>query len=116
MRRFFWKNPKKKKTEFKLTAVDRYNNIVEVWVHECKECSELVPKVGNCPNCGTAYAHTKTVEDFKTGFLHYIYECSGCPEEERRAQKVIKFTEVVDESRLNIRKNLADDFLKSGGY
>jgi hypothetical protein len=34
--------------------------------------------------------------------------------EERKARKVIKFTDIVDESRLNIRKNLADDFLKSG--
>ncbi len=107
---------KKKKTEYKLTAVDRFNHIIEVHVHECQDCRELVPKVGNCPSCGTPYTHTKTVEDFKTGFLHYIYECSGCPVEERKAQKVIKFTEVVDESRLNVRKNLADDFLKSGGY
>ncbi|VVB89441.1 Uncharacterised protein [uncultured archaeon] len=45
-----------------------------------------------------------------------IYECSGCPEEERKARKAIKFTDIVDESRLNIRKNLADDSLKSGGY
>ncbi len=108
--------PRKKKTEFKLTAVDRNNKIVDVVVHECIDCSELIPKVGNCPSCGTAYVHKKTVEDFKTGFLYYIYECSGCPPEERKAQKVIKFTEVVDESRLNLRKNLADDFLKSGGY
>ncbi|MCZ7357591.1 MAG: hypothetical protein O8C66_12185 [Candidatus Methanoperedens sp.] len=108
--------PKKKKTEFKLTAVDRFNKVIDVMVHECQDCRELVPNVGNCPNCGMAYTHVKTVEDFKTGFLHYIYECSGCPAEERKAQKVIKFTDVVDESRLNIRKNLADDFLKSGGY
>jgi len=37
------------------------------------------------------------------------------PEEERKARKVIKFTDVVDDSRLNIRKNLVDDFLKSAG-
>ena len=106
---------KKKKTEFKHTAVDSFNNIMEVMVHECKECSELIPKVGNCPQCGMAYNHIKTVEDFKTGYLHYIYECA-CPEEQRKAQKVLKFTEVVDETRLNVRKNLVDDFLKSGGY
>lgn len=107
---------KNKKNEFKLTAVDRYNNVMEIFVHECPECNELVPKVGNCPTCGTSYTHTRTVEDFKTGFLHFIYECSGCPEEERKAQKAIKFTEVVDENKLNVRKNLVDDFLKSGGY
>ncbi len=112
----YLEEPKKKKTEFKLTAVDRYNKVIEVIVHECLDCRELVPKVGDCPQCGTAYKHTRTVEDFKTGFLHYIFECNGCPAEERKAQKIIKFTEVVDESRLNIRKNLADDFLKSGGY
>jgi hypothetical protein len=105
-----------KKTEFKLTAIDRNNNIQEVWVYECQDCCELVPKVGSCPACGTPYNHLNTFEDFRTGFLHYIYECSGCPEDQRKAQKVIKFTEVVDESRLNIRKSLADDFLKSGGY
>ncbi|HLB72001.1 MAG: hypothetical protein OIN88_05560 [Candidatus Methanoperedens sp.] len=105
----------KKKTEFRLTAVDRYDNVMQIFVHECPECSELVPKVGKCPSCGTAYAHKKTIEDFKTGYLHYIYECS-CPGEMRKAQKVIKFTEVVDEARLNVRKNLVDDFLKSGGY
>ncbi len=106
----------KKKNEFRLTAVDRFNNVQNVLVHECPDCRELVPKVGDCPRCGTAYHHIRTVEDFKTGFLHYVYECSGCPEEERKAQKIIKFTEIVDEKRLNVRKNLVDDFLKSGGY
>jgi len=105
-----------KKKEFKLTAVDRYNNVIEVLVHECLDCKELVPVVGNCPQCGEPYNHIRTVEDFKTGFLHYIYECSGCPVEERRAQKVIKLTEIVDEKRLSVRQNLVDDFLKSGGY
>ncbi len=36
--------------------------------------------------------------------------------ESGKAQKILKITEVVDESRINIRKNLADDLLKSGGY
>jgi hypothetical protein len=107
---------KKKKTQFRLTAIDRYNNVMQVLVHECPECSELVPMVGECQRCGTSYAHVNTVEDFTTGFLHYIYECSGCPEEEKKARKVVKFTEVVDETRLNVKKNLVDDFLKSGGY
>lgn len=105
----------KKKKEFKLTALNTDNNIVEITVHECPLCKELVPRVENCPRCGAAYTHLNTFENFKTGYLHYIYECC-CPPEERKAQKVLKITEVVDESRLNIRKNLADDFLKSGGY
>ena len=106
--------PKKKK-EFKITALNKDNNIVEIVVHECLHCSELIPKVENCPNCGAPYIHQNTIENFRTGYLHYIYEC-GCPPEQRRAQKILKITEVVDESRINIRKNLADDFLKSGGY
>lgn len=105
-----------KKPEYKLTALNTSNNIVEVMVQECDHCKELVPKVEDCPSCGTAYNHLDTVENLKTGFLHYVYECSGCPENERKAQKVLKITEVVDDTRLNIRKNLADDFLKSGGY
>ncbi len=106
--------PKKKK-EFKLTALNTQNDIVEIIVEECQHCRELVPRVGNCPKCGAQYSHLNTVENFQTGYLHYIYECA-CPAEERKAQKILKITEVVDESRLNIRKNLADDFLKSGGY
>ena len=106
--------PKKKK-EFKMTALNTDNNIVDVTVHECAHCSELIPKVGNCPDCGSAYTHLNTVENFETGYMHYIYEC-GCPPAQRKAQKILKITEVVDESRINIRKNLVDDFLKSGGY
>ncbi len=110
----FLDEPKKKK-EFKLTALNTDNDIVEITVHECPVCRELIPKVENCPTCNTPYTHLNTVENFKTGYLHYIYEC-GCPAHERKAQKILKITEVVDESRINIRKNLADDFLKSGGY
>lgn len=107
--------PEKKK-EYRLTALTTDNTIIEVVVHECEHCHELIPNVGECSQCGTPYNHLKTIEDFKTGFLHYIYECTGCPEEERKAKKIIKLTEVVDESRLNIKKDLADSFLKSGGY
>ncbi|MCZ7393433.1 MAG: hypothetical protein ABOK23_08445 [Candidatus Methanoperedens sp.] len=110
----FLDEPKKKK-EFKLTALNTDNKIVEIMVHECPLCSELIPEVGICHACNTPYTHLNTVENFKTGYLHYIYECA-CPPEQRRAQKILKITEVVDDSRLNIRKNLADDFLKSGGY
>jgi len=102
--------------EYKLTVLNARNDLIDIVVHECEHCHELIPKVGDCPECGTAYNHLKTVENFKTGFLHYIYECSGCPEDKRKAQKTIKLIDVVDENRLNIRKNLADDFLKSGGY
>ena len=95
-----------KKIEYKLTALNTQNHLIDIIVHECQHCHELVPKVGNCPLCGTAYNHLQTIENFQTGFLHYIYECSGCPEDRRKAQKVIKPTEVVDDDRLNLRKNL----------
>jgi len=53
-------------------------------------------------------------------FLHYIFECSGCPEGERTARKVIIFREDVEKhtesSKQSRRKELADDFLRSGGY
>jgi len=65
-------------------------------------CNQLIPYVGDC-------------KDVKTGFLHYIFECSGCHEGERTAQKTIKFkheeekvTECSKQSRCN---ELADDFL-----
>jgi hypothetical protein len=45
-----------------------------------------------------------------------VVDIETFPEEGRKARKAIKFTDIVDESRLNIRKNLADDFLKSGWY
>lgn len=106
--------PKKKK-DFKITAFNTDNTLVEITLYECPLCKELVPVVGSCPACNTPYTHFDTVENFKTGYLHYIYECA-CSPEQRRAQKILKITEVVDDSRVNIRKNLADDFLKSGGY
>ncbi|HUV81674.1 MAG TPA: hypothetical protein VMW53_01160 [archaeon] len=52
--------------------------------------------------------------------MHYIFECSGCPEGERTARKVIIFREDVEKhtesSKQSRRKELADDFLRSGGY
>ncbi len=68
----------KKNTEFKLTALDSANNVVEIVVYECLTCGELVPKVGNCPQCGTAYDHLRTIENFRTGFFnwsepHFVY-------------------------------------------
>ena len=105
-----------KRPEYKVSALNTKNNLVEVTIHECLHCRELIPKVDDCPNCGTAYNHMDTVENFETGFLHYIYECSGCPDDERSAQKILKLTEEVTDKRLDMRKNLADDFLRSGGY
>ncbi|MBE0522880.1 MAG: hypothetical protein IBX40_00860 [Methanosarcinales archaeon] len=54
--------------------------------------------------------------------LNYVRkkECSGCPEGERTARKVIKFKgdveKLTESSKESRRKELADDFLRSGGY
>ncbi|NIA03189.1 MAG: hypothetical protein GWP12_01420 [Nitrospirae bacterium] len=58
--------------------------------------------------------HLKTVEDFKTGFLHYIFECSGCPEAKRTARKILKLTADEEKDYESRRIELADDFLRSG--
>lgn len=109
-----------KKKERTFTVLDSKKNKVEIPFHECDHCSQLIPIVGDCKDCGTSYKHLKTVEDFRTGFLHYIFECSGCPEGERTARKVINFKEDVEKlaesSKESRRKELADDFLRSGGY
>lgn len=102
-------------------VLDSNKNMVEISFIECQHCNQMIPDVGMCRDCGTPYNHLKTVEDFKTGFLHYIFECSGCPEGNRTARKIIKFPEIVDEkseekSKESRRKQLADDFLRSGGY
>ena len=109
------KRPELKK-ENKLKVLDSNNVIVEIPIHECQHCMQMIPTVGDCPECGDAYTHLTTVENFKTGCLHYIYECSGCPENERRAQKIIKITDDFQESKSNRAKELAHEFLKSGGY
>jgi len=41
--------------------------------------NEIVPIVGICSDCNTEYEHKNTVENPETGFIHFIYECSGCP-------------------------------------
>jgi hypothetical protein len=109
-----------RKQECNLTVLDSRNNKVEIPFFECNHCDQLIPDVGECGACGTAYKHLKTVEDFKTGFLHYIFECSGCPEDERTARKMLKFKgeeeKNPESSKESRRKELADDFLRSGGY
>lgn len=110
-----------KKQIRKLTVLDSKNTRVEIPFYECNHCNELIPDVGDCRDCGTSYDHQKTVDNFNTGFLHYIYECSGCPEDQRTAQKIIKFPHGIEEkaiksSKESRRKELADDFLRSGGY
>jgi len=102
--------------EFKITALNKDNEPIEVVIQECPHCKESIPKVGNCPECNTPLKHLITVENFNTGYTHFVYECAGCPPKERRTQKIIKMIDVVDEARINLRKNLADEFLKSGGY
>ncbi len=57
---------------------------------------------------------TALVENFQTDYCTIFMNAPAFPG--RKAQKILKITEVVDESGINIRKNLADDFLKSGGY
>jgi hypothetical protein len=108
-----------KKRECNLTVLDSKKNKVEIPFFECNHCDQLIPDVGECGDCGTPYKHLKTVEDFETGFLHYIFECSGCPEGERTARKILKFKEEEknnESSKESRRKELADDFLRSGGY
>ncbi|HIH44537.1 MAG TPA: hypothetical protein HA257_05525 [Candidatus Methanoperedenaceae archaeon] len=102
--------------EFRISAINIRNEPIEVLIHSCPHCSEAIPKIGECPECMTQFVHMDTFEDFKTGFIHYIYECNGCPPDRRKARKVIKATGIIDESRLSIKKDLADSFLKSGGY
>jgi hypothetical protein len=79
--------------EYKLSAINTKNEVIDVVVCKCNHCNENVPKVGICPDCHTPYEHTKTVENHETGFIHFIYECGGCPVEKRKAQKIIKINE-----------------------
>ncbi|KCZ70370.1 hypothetical protein ANME2D_03285 [Candidatus Methanoperedens nitroreducens] len=79
--------------EYKLSAINTKNEVIDVVVCRCQHCNENVPKVGTCPDCSTTYEHKKTVENPETGFIHFIYECSGCPPDKRKAQKIIKISE-----------------------
>lgn len=70
----------------------------EVECHTCKHCGEVIPVVGLCAECHTPYQHWKTIEIMKgdgvkeeeIGFLYFLFKCSGCNENEQKAQKVLK--------------------------
>src|SRR3989337_3747767 len=94
--------------EYKLSAINTRNEAIEVVVCKCHHCNENVPKVGVCPDCKTEYAHVKTVENPETGFIHFVYECSGCPPEKRKAQKIIK---IDDGNNRRSRDELIKNFL-----
>ncbi len=79
--------------EYKISAINTKNEVIDVVVCKCQHCNENVPKVGTCPDCNTEYMHTKTVENPETGFIHFIYECAGCPPGKRKAQKIIKIND-----------------------
>lgn len=63
---------------------------VKVECIECTHCKEIIPKVGTCADCQTQYEHWKTIEEEETGFLHFIYRCSGCIGDAQKAQKILK--------------------------
>ncbi len=94
--------------EYTVSAVNTSNEVMDVVVCKCGHCSEIVPKVGLCPDCNTVYMHTKTVENPETGFIHFIYECSGCPPAKRKAQKIIRINDGNGSS-----KNAKDSLIKS---
>lgn len=79
--------------EYIVSAINIKNEAIDVKICKCGHCNEMVPKVGRCSECNTEYIHVNTVENPETGFMHFIYECSGCPPSRRRAQKVIKINE-----------------------
>jgi len=96
-----------KSDEYKLSAVNANNDVIEVVVCKCQHCNEIVPKVGTCPDCHTAYEHKNTVENPETGFIHFIFECSGCPPAKRKAQKIFKISDGSN------NKKSRDDMIKS---
>lgn len=93
--------------EYKLSAINTKNEVVDVVVCKCKHCNEIVPKVGICKDCNTEYEHKNTVENPETGYIHFIYECSGCSPAKRRAQKIIKINDGSD------NKKSREDLIKS---
>lgn len=94
-------------TEYTISAINARKEMIDVVVRKCPHCNENVPKVEDCPDCKTEYTHTKTVENPDTGFIHFIYECSGCPPDKRRAQKILKINDG------NGTKNTRDDLIKN---
>jgi len=95
-----------KNEEYKISAINTRNEYISVLVWKCPHCNELVPKVGICNDCKTEYVHKSTFENHETGYIHYLYECSGCPPDKRKAQKVIK----IDEG--NNKKSKRDDLMR----
>ena len=92
----------------KYLALNTKNEKIEVTVRKCDHCNEMVPIVEICSGCKTAYKHTNTVENPDTGFIHFVYECSGCPPDKRKAQKIIK---IYDGNDRVSSDNLIKDFL-----
>ncbi len=103
--------PELKSDEYKLSAINTNNEVIDVVVCKCGHCNEIVPKVGVCHECNTVYEHKKTVENPETGFIHFIYECSGCPPAKRKAQKIIKINEGNGSGSRN--KTKRDELIKS---
>lgn len=95
--------------EYTLSAVNTKNEVIDVVVRKCRHCNEFVPEVGTCPDCNMPYEHMNTVENPQTGFIHFIYECAGCPPAKRKAQKIIRIND-GDNGRNKTRKN---DLIKS---
>ena len=80
--------------DYTIKAFNSSNEIIDVLVGRCKgHCDEIIPRVGICADCNTEYMHVNTVENPETGFIHFVYECSGCPPAKRKAQKVIRITD-----------------------
>ncbi|MDF1498078.1 MAG: hypothetical protein P1P85_01820 [Patescibacteria group bacterium] len=73
-----------------IVVTSNKNKVENIWFKKCNHCQEKIPDVGACSECGTDYIHIHTVENYETGFLHFIYTCSGCAEDQRKAQKVVK--------------------------
>lgn len=78
----------------RVTVLTSKNTVENIFFEDCCHCSEKVPVVGKCSVCGTDYEHLRTIDNYETGFLHYIFSCSGCPEDQRKAQKILKVYEV----------------------
>ena len=85
------------------------NEVINVPVRKCDHCNEIVLMVGSCSACNTGYVHKNTVENPETGFIHFIYECSGCPPARRKAQKIIK---INDGNNGNGRQS-SDDLIRN---
>ncbi len=96
--------------EYTLSAITTRNEAIKVVVCKCGHCNEIVPKVGMCPECNTVYEHKNTVENPETGFIHFIYECSGCPPAKRKAQKIIKIIDGADPTAKTKREDIIKSF------